>query len=734
MGHQTPKRSRVRFQYILTSYLVIALVPLLLGLVVFQHAIDALEDTVYRFHRQLLQEYRQVTDAAFLDAQNTVMRLTWDDQVIDMGRTGPILEDSSVTFVLPEVSRRIEKIVSLENAYLDIFVYAASSNTVATSQFSFVEWDRFYDVFFQAEGFTSESFQAFLRENRTIRFLPLTIRRLTGGRWTQEKVLLHAMDFPISGAPLGKVVALVSLGELTRPMQKLAAQGMDAMMIADAQGNRLASMGDQSENTFRMLEDQVRDISDDAPEILPLDGRRTLALMEPSTVFGMRYVAFVEYENLFGVVLRVGNAMYGLVILSCLLIVCSSTFFARRQSNQFRHLALKADEMEEWLDRQKTALAGVFLDTLLRDEFADEAEMRDFAERIGLTLTTGEVGAIAVRFDVVSHEKDARKRMDLGKLLLKKLLSDSGAQYHTGNLDDHRVAIIVAGFDSAASYVAFVKTLFGAVPEQIDRKLDLAVTAVASDSLAAWMNVHLQFRQCNHELGYAQGPGLRWLQAESPCLDELWYPLNLEERILSAARKGGTAQLTAALNRFYEVNWAQRKLALPTYRQLLASLRGTAYRCLQACDEPGLETEAFRAALDHVGEHGAPALMFGQLRDVLIRLCEGVHGARIRKGAQQAEAIIRFVDTHFADNNLSLSVVANQFHLSEPYLSRIFKEATSVNYSEYLERKRIEQACALLSQAIPIQEAAHSVGYNSVAVFRNAFKRVTGTTPGAFAK
>jgi YesN/AraC family two-component response regulator len=85
------------------------------------------------------------------------------------------------------------------------------------------------------------------------------------------------------------------------------------------------------------------------------------------------------------------------------------------------------------------------------------------------------------------------------------------------------------------------------------------------------------------------------------------------------------------------------------------------------------------------------------------------------------------------DENISLNIVAERFHLSEAYLSRIFKEQTGENFTACLERIRLNHAQRLLTQTrIPIHEIVHRVGYVYDDTFRKAFKRFHGISPGEY--
>ena len=96
------------------------------------------------------------------------------------------------------------------------------------------------------------------------------------------------------------------------------------------------------------------------------------------------------------------------------------------------------------------------------------------------------------------------------------------------------------------------------------------------------------------------------------------------------------------------------------------------------------------------------------------------------------EKIRIFVDENYSNSQLSLSLTADAFYITEVYLSKLFKEGTGQNFSKYVENLRLEQAKILLNKGILVNEVAQRVGYNSPQVFRRAWKRHYGTTPTEF--
>ncbi len=94
--------------------------------------------------------------------------------------------------------------------------------------------------------------------------------------------------------------------------------------------------------------------------------------------------------------------------------------------------------------------------------------------------------------------------------------------------------------------------------------------------------------------------------------------------------------------------------------------------------------------------------------------------------------IQRFIEEHL-NEDLSLVRLAEQVYLNPSYLSRLYKQVTGSNLSEYIENARVAKAKELLSmENIKINEVASIVGYDTAASFTRFFKKICGCTPQEF--
>lgn len=104
-----------------------------------------------------------------------------------------------------------------------------------------------------------------------------------------------------------------------------------------------------------------------------------------------------------------------------------------------------------------------------------------------------------------------------------------------------------------------------------------------------------------------------------------------------------------------------------------------------------------------------------------------------RNGSETVNQIVAYLEQHYMDSDLSLNLLASQFKLSVPYLSKLFKESTEMNFMDCLIQIRMEKSKQLLQDpSLKINTVAERVGYNNPQSFTRIFKKYTGQTPGEY--
>jgi two-component system, response regulator YesN len=98
-------------------------------------------------------------------------------------------------------------------------------------------------------------------------------------------------------------------------------------------------------------------------------------------------------------------------------------------------------------------------------------------------------------------------------------------------------------------------------------------------------------------------------------------------------------------------------------------------------------------------------------------------------GGSLAASMIEYLSSHYAEG-LSLSDLAETYHVSNSHASRLIKEARGVGFSALLTELRVERAKILLADPrIRIKEIADLVGYPSYDYFYKVFKKAASVSP-----
>ena len=94
--------------------------------------------------------------------------------------------------------------------------------------------------------------------------------------------------------------------------------------------------------------------------------------------------------------------------------------------------------------------------------------------------------------------------------------------------------------------------------------------------------------------------------------------------------------------------------------------------------------------------------------------------------------ITRYMQEHLAEE-VSLSVLSEEFHLNPQYISQLFKNEIGVGFLSYLTNIRMEKAKKLLvTTQLSMVEIAEQTGYGDYRVFTKVFKKTEGITPSQY--
>lgn len=152
------------------------------------------------------------------------------------------------------------------------------------------------------------------------------------------------------------------------------------------------------------------------------------------------------------------------------------------------------------------------------------------------------------------------------------------------------------------------------------------------------------------------------------------------------------------------------------------------YNYATAFDKKKTETSVLGA----IAEEKTPAAKF---IDATPSIKYKNSGLTTDAGNELAESLHQLMQKEklYRESELKLETLSATLGIPKHYVSQIINQHYGVNFFEYINLLRIEEAKQLLTapdkQSLNIIEVAYAVGYNTKNTFNNAFRRIVGITP-----
>lgn len=213
---------------------------------------------------------------------------------------------------------------------------------------------------------------------------------------------------------------------------------------------------------------------------------------------------------------------------------------------------------------------------------------------------------------------------------------------------------------------------------------------------------------------------------------ELRYKVGRE--LLNAVRKGSKED---ALKLFSSFNFN------PAHRVPNNPLRARKNLCFSvsamlriAAEEGGVSPVYLHNTSDMYASLIEKSSSMGELESTAVKMvsdyCDLVKKHSTSGYSPSISKAIDYINLNF-DSPISLSTIADYIELNPSHLSRQFKKETNMTITEFINRKRIEEAKFLIGQSDnSITEIALMVGFESHNYFYAVFKQITGLTPRGY--
>lgn len=194
-----------------------------------------------------------------------------------------------------------------------------------------------------------------------------------------------------------------------------------------------------------------------------------------------------------------------------------------------------------------------------------------------------------------------------------------------------------------------------------------------------------------------------------------------------------TLPMAELLTLYTAISYGNRDMALQALHKCDDLMRGGSrqtfelVRVLLRCIKREHPTQLSDAVIPlYRANTGLYQLLEGTVTD----FCQKVRDTDKDAGNPLADQLIAYVDAHYTEYGLCADTLEGVFNRSSSTIRKVFKSATGMTVSEYIEQKRMTRANVLLaSKEKAIAEIAMECGFSNANSFYKAYRRKYGHAP-----
>ncbi len=209
-----------------------------------------------------------------------------------------------------------------------------------------------------------------------------------------------------------------------------------------------------------------------------------------------------------------------------------------------------------------------------------------------------------------------------------------------------------------------------------------------------------------------------------------YYPTDWEIQLINNLKVGNLDTVTRIIEEIKLEN-ENRKLSSDSMVRLISLIMETIIRVF---NELNINVKIYQKEFKSKVASGDIVGMWLYLYELCNRICDRSKYANDSESIRLSETLLQYVNDNYSDSNISLKELSEVFNMPVSSISKLFKEASGINYYDYICRLRMEKAKELLKDiGYDVENIASAVGYENEYSFKRAFLRYEGIRPRDYA-
>lgn len=741
------KKTSPLFQFTL-SYLLILVIPLIMGLLNFWYVLDfATKKTVYTITLILKNSMEGLENSlkSIATYSRTLNQLKVLDDIVSI--------NGQQNVDLLDLQNAVEQypILRDDSRYVDIhFLYSGRNDIILAPLQAFLNVEMYYGTYFDFGDMSFAEWRDQILRNPSKPDGVVLLGNENGkNRLVYQTPYLSHKD----GKVAGQQIFLLDENRINKALEPAFEMGAGFTYIEDANGNLLVTM-EQDGWIAQSAGPLGTDLHEGSVERI-INGKRMMVTYCKSSDYGLTYVIAIPKSTListaltslsmslalmivlaiFGIVIIFGAYKYNISPLMSIadhLLTSPLSGKASRKragnglwllSGSVTSLVTDNSRMEEQIKLQQEALQQSLYVQIVTGKILDEDNLSDMIHSCG--ISTENVRIRGVYLKILSREP------------LTPLINDTVRELTVSDnplielilcfwIDNRHLSLLCIEHNDATSgeFMDLLRNVHFRIMEECGLE---TIFSIGSECVQ-YAEVHQSFSEARKLLvsDVVGSPILRISFPDPTRRENYIYGQREEDALLKLASGGLFDEVKGILNKIKKVNFQDRMLNLEMRELLFYRMASTLL-----CAGWDVDLPLSRTSLSSMETTD----FFEMLSDKYNLVCEQNTRNFKESNERMKNEIVAHIDQNFCDRNMSLSLLSQRFSVTESYLSTLIKGLVGENFSSYLETKRIDEANRLLkNNEMSVTEIGYFVGYDSATSFGRAYKRVMGHSPSQYAR
>lgn len=748
------KRGRIYAQFVI-RILPIVIIPVFLMAIAYYHNLRTFSDEVYEKNVSILENNAAGIEN-MVDAVNNILYYVDNNTLVrDFLNYRSLNEDGTNTNSVLQLQKEIASLVVANDTIINIQIYSRKNDMLIDRGTAAVNIDRYYGraFYFGDTDYKTWKNEFLLREHMGN---PCYVPVQVFSENKQQDALLFGSNLPLNTGNYsrGSISILLDREKLINNFKNTGYQNGGYLYIQDdggtvlCQDNRTGNPNSFPAGKQELMKGEKGYFTDTIQN-------HKFIITYYQDKNGWNYLLAVPQNMIMRDVNR--NLMFLILVLVIALMaggilmhsytawvsepiqsVCSKLYKENERisyndfGEKIEEMIRENEGMQEEMKRLVPALQTSVFHSLLSGNYQSADEIRMSLEKLNVPIDKNSryIVMIASMNDLDTDtglEKIAAQKVYMRDLLGRILGTE---QIYDLNFSEIGILIVVP-METHKKIKADCEQKIEMLNEEQKKHLDISVS-FHGNILDNPEEIPMAFKNIGRmllvEYGFANRT-IQWYEKNEK-QEGFYYPVEIEEKLLDSILWGNECDTALILDKIGRHN--RRTLDNPDPADALALISAMLNSVKRIEDTVVIEDvlEQKKAIERGCAEGMASRECFLLLEKLFLQLCH-IQKSNLEQNTLDLELKVkRFVEKNYTDPQLSLSMVASRFQISEVYLSKLFKQSFGQNFSKYVESLRLNEAARLLEDGnMSIAQIAERVGYNSPQSFRRAYKRVFGTTP-----